>query len=323
MTPDAVDAATLRLAGHARETPLLSSPALDALAGRRVLIKAECLQHTGSFKYRGAKAAVTALDAQGIGGGVFAYSSGNHAQGIAKAAAESGRIAVILMPADAPRVKIENTQRLGAEVITYDRFGEDRDAIGQALADERGLILIRPYDEPEVIAGQGSVGVELARQAAAAGVDEADVLICCGGGGLAAGISLALSRHAPGLHPRTVEPDGFDDVARSLASGERTGNDPNARSLCDAILTPMPGKLTFPILQTHGRPGLAVSDDDVLKAIALAYRHLDLRVEPGGAVALAAALFHPELPPDSPVIAIISGGNVSDDVFAMALAKAG
>jgi threonine dehydratase len=211
----AIDAAASRLAGHSRVTPLLSSPFLDDIAGRRVLVKAECLQHTGSFKFRGAWSAVSALDPDIRARGVIAFSSGNHAQGVALAARMHGVSSVIIMPADAPALKIANTRALGAEVVLYDRATEDRDAIGARLAGERGLTLIKPFDNAMVIAGQGTTGLEIAAQAAEQGVTRADVLVCCGGGGLASGIALALEARAPGLRVRTAEPAGFDDTARS------------------------------------------------------------------------------------------------------------
>lgn len=315
-----LEAAAARLAGHVRRTPLLSAPLLDRVAGRRVLVKAECLQVTGSFKARGAWSAISALDPAVRQRGVLAYSSGNHAQGIAWAAAAHGVPSVIVMPSDAPAAKVANTRSYGAEVVAYDRATEIREEIGRRIAEERGLSLIPPYDHPEVIAGQGSVGLELAEQARAAGVSEADVLICCGGGGLSSGIALALAARAPGLRPRTVEPGGFDDMARSLAAGERLANERMTGSICDAILTPMPGEMTFPILAAHAGPGMVVTDAEALEAIALAFRHLKIVLEPGGAVALAAALFHGDETPGDAVIAVASGGNVDPDLHTQAIA---
>ena len=315
-----IDAAAARIAGHVRRTPLLSSPALDAIAGRRVLVKAECLQHTGSFKARGGWSAVSALPDEIRARGVIAYSSGNHAQGVARAARGFGVPAVIVMPADAPAAKIDGTRALGAEVVLYDRATDDRDALGAALAAERGLSLIKPFDDPEVIAGQGTTGLEIAEQAAEAGIVRADVLVCCGGGGLAAGIALALEARAPEFRVRTVEPEGFDDYARSLASGRRESNAASAGGLCDAILTPSPGQLTFPILQRLAGPGLVVTDAEAMQAMALAFRHLKVVAEPGGAVALAAALFRPDKIAGDAVICTISGGNVDPEVFVRALA---
>ena len=319
MNIEMIEAAARRLQGHARRTPLLSSPFLDEIAGRRVFVKAECLQHTGSFKFRGGWSALSALDPETRARGVIAYSSGNHAQGVARAAALHGVPAVIVMPADAPRLKIDNTRALGAEVVLYDRDREDRDAIGAALAAERGLTLIRPYDEPQVIAGQGTAGLEIAAQAAEAGVTEADVLVCCGGGGLTSGIALALAAKAPGLRARPVEPEGFDDVKRSLEAGSIQGNNAASGSICDAIVTPAPGRLTFPILAAHAGPGLAVSDEEALRAVALAFLRLKLVLEPGGAVALAAALWRPGEIAGDAVIAVATGGNVDPAMFRRAL----
>ncbi len=314
-----IEAAAARLDGRARRTPLLSSPFLDEIAGRRVLVKAEALQHTGSFKFRGGWSAVSALDPETRARGVVAVSSGNHAQGVAHAARLHGIPAVILMPADAPRLKTANTRALGAEVVTYDRATGDRDALVAQLAEARGLTLIRPFDDPQVIAGQGTTGLEIAEQAAAAGVTRADVLVCCGGGGLTSGIALALADRAPGLRARPVEPEGFDDVARSLASGRIERNARTTGSLCDAIITPAPGALTFPIMQRLCGPGVAVPDRDCLRAMALAFTRLKIVLEPGGAVALAAALFHPDTVEGEAVIVVASGGNVDAGLFATAL----
>lgn len=318
-----IEAAASRLKGHARVTPLLSSPFLDEIAGRRVLVKAECLQHTGSFKYRGARSAVSALSDEQRKNGVIAYSSGNHAQGVALAARQFGASAVIIMPADAPKMKIDNTRALGAEVVLYDRATEDRDAIGTKLSDERGLTLIRPFDEPEVIAGQGTCGLEIAAQAAELGVTEAEVIVCCGGGGLTSGIALALEARAPGMRVRPAEPEGFDDVSRSLASGQIERNTGSASGLCDAIVTPQPGNLTFPIMHRLCGPGIVVSDDEAQRAMAQAFARLKLVAEPGGAVALAAALYHSDQIEGDTVICTISGGNVDRAVFLHALEQFG
>ncbi|MEY4982099.1 MAG: hypothetical protein RIR62_365 [Pseudomonadota bacterium] len=316
-----IRAAAGRMAGVIRETPLLSAPLLDRIAGRRVLVKAECLQLTGSFKARGAWSALSALSGAQRKQGVIAFSSGNHAQGVAYAAARHGAPAVIVMPADAPAVKIANTRDYGAEVILYDRATEDRDAIGAALVATRGLTLVRPYDDAQVIAGQGTAGLEIARQAKGLGVIDAAVVTCCGGGGLAAGIALALEAEAPALRLHTAEPAGFDDMARSLAAGRILRNDRLSGSICDAILTPQPGALTFPILQGRAGQGQVVTDDQALQAVALAFRHLRIVLEPGGAVALAAALFSPDLP--DTVIAVATGGNTDPATFRAALDLAG
>lgn len=320
MNIDRIEAAAGRLKGIARRTPFLSSPFLDEIAGRRVLVKPECLQHTGSFKFRGAYSALSAMPPEQRAKGILAYSSGNHAQGIALAARMHGVPAVIVMPKDAPALKLANTADLGAEVVTYDREGnENREQVGDAIAQARGLTLVRPYDEPEVIAGQGTTGLEIAQQAAEDGVSDADVLVCCGGGGLTSGIALALEAHAPSLRPRPVEPEGFDDVARSLRTGQREQNLARHGSLCDAILTPTPGEITFPILKRLCGPGLAVSETEALRAMMEAYRRLKIVLEPGGAVALAAALYHPDELRGDAVIAVASGGNVDPAVFEKAL----
>ncbi|WP_112320337.1 threonine ammonia-lyase [Oceanibium sediminis] len=317
---EAILAADARLDPVVRRTPVLSSPALDEIAGRRVHVKAECLQHTGSFKFRGGFAAVSAMRAEDRAGGVLAYSSGNHAQGVALAAQMHGCPAVIIMPLDAPKLKIANTRALGAEVVLYDRpGGERREDVGDRLLRKRGLHLVRPYDEPLVIAGQGTVGLELARQADRLGIDRADVLVCCGGGGLSSGIALALADRAPGLRVRPCEPQGFDDVARSLATGERQSNAATSGSICDAILTESPGELTFPILSAHAGPGLVVSDEECLAAMAQAFLRLKLVLEPGGAAALAAALFRGDQIAGDDVIVVATGGNVDPPVFARAL----
>ncbi|MEC9435304.1 MAG: threonine/serine dehydratase [Pseudomonadota bacterium] len=316
----AIRAAAARLAPVVRRTPLLESPFLNDIAGRRVLVKAECLQHTGSFKFRGAWSAISAMAPEVRARGVFAYSSGNHAQGMAYAAKLHGIPAVILMPEDAPRLKLANTAALGAEVVTYDRYSESREEIGAKLAAERGLTLVKPYDEPMVIAGQGTAGLEIAEQAAEAGVSAADVAVCAGGGGLATGVALALAAEAPGLRVRTAEPADYDDWAVSLTKKQRTPAAGGRKSICDAIVTPEPGEITFPILSTLAGPGLTVSDDDALRAMSLAYERLKIVVEPGGAVALAAALFQPQAFEGDAVIALATGGNVDREIFARALA---
>ena len=323
MNIEMIRAARDRLEGHARRTPLLSSPFLDEIAGRRVWVKPENLQHTGSFKFRGGWSAVSAMEPDALARGVIAFSSGNHGQGVTLAATRHGAPVVIVMPADAPKMKIENTRTLGAEVVLYDRANEDRDAIAARLSADRGLTLIRPFDEPQVIAGQGTCGLEIAEQARAEGIGRADVLVCCGGGGFTSGVALALEAEAPDLRVRPVEPEGFDDMARSLSSGKIESNSRRSGSLCDAIITPQPGTLTFPIVSRLAGPGLVVTEDEALHAMALAFSRLKLVVEPGGAVSLAAALFHADEIEGEDVIVTISGGNVDPSVFCMALEKFG
>lgn len=315
MNIDMIHAAAARLRGHVVETPLLFSPGIDAIAGRRVFVKAEALQVTGSFKARGGWSAISALAPEIRAHGVIAYSSGNHAQGVARAAAAFDIPAVIIMPSDAPRAKIEGTRALGAEVVLYDRVKESREEIGATLARDRGLTLIRPYDEPQVIAGQGTTGLEIARQAAAFGITDGEVLVCCGGGGLTSGIALALEAEAPAMQVRPVEPAGFDDVARSLASGRIERNAAATGSICDAVLTPAPGEITFPIMHRLCGSGLIVTDAEARRAVAAAARHLNIVVEPGGAIALAAALYHGDRIAGDHVIVTASGGNIDKSLL--------
>ncbi len=322
MNIDMIRAAAKRIQGHARMTPMLTSPFLDDIAGRRVLVKAENLQHTGSFKFRGGWSAVSAMDEATRKRGVIAFSSGNHAQGVAAAASAHRAPSVIIMPQNAPKLKIDNTRALGAEVVLYDRAGgESREEVGNKIAEARGLTLIRPYDEPQVIAGQGTVGLEIAAQAADLGVTSGDVIACCGGGGLTAGIALALEADAPNMRVRPSEPEGFDDTARSLETGRIQRNATETGSICDAIITPQPGDLTFPILQRLVGPGFVVSEDEVRVAMSLAFKRLKIVAEPGGACALAAALFHGDKIEGDAVVAVCTGGNVDADVFADALKR--
>lgn len=319
MNIDMIEAAAQRIKGHARRTPLLSSPFLDDIAQRRVFVKAEALQHTGSFKFRGGWSAVSALTEDQRNQGVIAFSSGNHAQGVAAAASAHGVKAVIVMPADAPAVKIDNTRALGAQVVLYDRAGgESREEAAEPFT-KAGMILIRPYDDEYVIAGQGTTGLEIAEQAAEQGVEAAEVLVCAGGGGLSAGIALALEAKAPQMTVRSCEPEGFDDMRISLSTGQITAHNSPASGLCDAILTPQPGNLTFPILHRLAGQGIAVTDDEAMRAMALAFNRLKLVLEPGGAVSLAAALFHGDALNEDTAIAVTTGGNVDPALFAKVL----
>ncbi len=315
-----VESAARQIAGVAVTTPLLESGLLNARLGCRLLVKAEPLQHTGSFKFRGAYNRISRLSAAERAKGVVAYSSGNHAQGVAAAAQLIGTPAVIVMPADAPAIKIANTKAYGAEVVTYDRWHESREEIGRRITAQRGAVLVPPYDDPHVIAGQGTIGLEIAAQAKALGVELDAVLACASGGGLVAGIALALERLSPSTAIHVCEPAGFDDHARSLSGGVRVSNTAGASSICDALLASTPGDITFPIVQRLLRSGLVVSDDDVLHAMAIAFRELKLVVEPGGAVALACVLTG-KLPLHGRTIAVVcSGGNVDPVTYARALA---
>ncbi len=311
-----IEAAAARLAGRAVITPLLASPALDERVGGRVLIKPENLQRTGSFKFRGAYNKIAQIPEADRVAGVVAYSSGNHAQGVAAAAKLLNVPATIVMPADAPSIKIENTRSYGAEVLLYDRYREAREEVAAALVSERGAILVRPYDDPDVIAGQGSCGLELARQAASLGQQVEQLLVCCGGGGLTAGVALAMAELSPSTAIYTVEPEGFDDTARSVAAGRRQANEGGASSICDALLAPIPGELTFAINRRLLAGGLVVSDEDTRRAMAYAFRHLKLVVEPGGAVALAALLSGKLEASGKTTALILSGGNVDPERYA-------
>ena len=313
-----IDGAVQRLQGIVRRTPLLESPLLNERLGCRLLVKAEPLQFTGSFKFRGASNKVATVEE---GRPVVAYSSGNHAQGVALAARLKGLSCTIVMPSDAPRIKQDGTRAYGATVRLYDRRSEDREAIGAAIAARTGAVLVKPYDDPLVIAGQGTVGVEMAEDCAALGVVPDLVLCCCGGGGLIAGVSLALRRAFPSIAIFAVEPEGYDDTARSLEAGRRVEVEGHPATICDAIVTRAPGELTFPINQKTLSGGFAVSDAETKSAMRTAFHHLKLVVEPGGAVAIAAALAGKVALKGKTVLAVASGGNVDPELFARVLAE--
>lgn len=322
-TADDVGAAARRLAGVVRDTPLLADTALDEATGGRILLKLEPLQHTGSFKVRGAYNRLVQLSPAGRAAGVVAFSSGNHAQGVAWAARRLGIRAAIVMPADAPRAKIGNTRALGAEVILYDRERESREEIAARLAAGRGATLVPSYDDPHIIAGQGTVGLEIMRQAQAMGPAPDDVVVCCSGGGLVSGVALAVKETSPGTRVFTAEPETFDDARRSLEAGRRESNPPGRRSICDALQAPTPGVLTFEIMQRLLAGGLAVSDDEVRRAMAWAWRELKLVVEPGGAVALASVLAGKHDCTGRTVAVVVSGGNVDAALYAPVIREAG
>ena len=317
-----VEAAAERLAGHAVLTPLVESPLLNEQLGARVLVKAEPLQRTGSFKFRGAYNNISQLGDAEREHGVVAYSSGNHAQATAAAARQAGIDAVMVMPDDAPRIKIDNTRAWGAEVVLYERASRVREEVAKQIADQLGATVVPPFDHPWTIAGQGTVGLEIAAQAAALGAELDAVLVPCSGGGLIAGCALALTERAPGAALYAVEPEGFDDTARSLAAGSRQEARPGARSFCDALLAPTPGELTFAINREHLAGGLAVSDDEVAQAMRLAFVYLKLVIEPGGATALA-ALASGKLDCRGKTVAVVaSGGNVDAETFRDAITRA-
>jgi threonine dehydratase len=313
-------AAERRLAGRAVVTPLLESPLLNARLGLRLLVKAETLQRTGSFKFRGALNTLLQLDERQRRAGVVAYSSGNHAQGVAAAAQLLGIPAIIVMPADAPAIKVANTRAYGAEIVLYDRWRENREAIGAAIAAERGASLVPPFDDARVIAGQGTAGLEIAAQAAALDARLDALVVPASGGGLVAGCALALAAESPETRVYSAEPETADDLRRSLAAGERLANDPAARSICDALLAPMPGELPFAILRRLGAGAVVASDVEVCRAMAAAFADLKLVVEPGGAAALAAVLSGRLEAKGGTVAVIASGGNVDRETFIKALA---
>ncbi len=311
-----IEAAAKRLAPVTVETPLLRSSALDEIAGGTVYIKPENLQVTGSFKFRGAYNMLSQLTADEAKHGVVAFSSGNHAQAVAASGTMLGIDTTIVMPEDAPAIKIENTRRLGGKTVLYDRYSEDREAIARGIAAETGSVVVPAFDHERIIAGQGTVGLELMRQCADFGVTPDQVLVSCSGGGLISGTALAVKTMSPETSVYPVEPEDFDDTARSLISGERETNDPGARSICDALQTERPGKLTFAINRKLLGVGLVVSDGEVKEAMRFAFRQLKLVVEPGGAVALAAVLSGKIDTRDKLTVIVLSGGNVDAEMFA-------
>lgn len=315
-----IDAAARVLAPYAVRTPLLSSPALDALTGGRIFLKPEVLQRTGSFKFRGAFNKLSSIPQSARGGGVVAFSSGNHAQGVAAAAQILDMPATIVMPADAPRSKRERTKAYGAEVVLYDRAREDREAIAREIAGKRGATLVPPYDDPMVIAGQGTVGREIAEDLAALGVAPDIVVAPASGGGLIAGVATAIKARNPQAVIMCAEPQGFDDHARSLRAGAREPHHAQEPTICDALMASIPGVLTFAINQRLLTNGVTASDDEVRAAVAFAFRELKLAVEPGGAVALAALLAGKIEARGKNVVIVLSGGNVDTEMFARLIA---
>jgi threonine dehydratase len=315
-TIDDIREADRRIRPFAAETPLLEWPALNARAGGRILCKAEMLQRTGSFKFRGAYNRVSRVDLNAFPGGVVACSSGNHAQGVAEAARICGIDAVIVMPSDAPQLKIARTVQSGAEVVFYDRETDDRNAIARDLCEKLSADLVLPFDDPYVVAGQGTAGLELCRQAEAIRAEIGAVLVPASGGGLTAGVALAVKDRFPAAEIYCVEPKGFDDHRRSLAAGSRQKNERLSGSICDALLMPEPGELTFALNKDLLSGGIAVSDRDVREAVAYAFREMKLVAEPGGAAALAAILsgaFHAK---GRTVALVLSGGNIDPRLYA-------
>lgn len=315
-----VAAAAARLEGKAVRTPLLAAPILEALTGARVFLKPECLQRTGSFKFRGAYNAISSIPEADRAKGVVACSSGNHAQGVAEAARLFGIEATILMPADAPALKIARTKRSGATVVTYDRATQDREALTRELAAEKGGDLVHPFDDARVIAGQGTIGLEIAEDLAAIGAEPDLILVPASGGGLAGGIALGVQGRFANARVVMVEPQGFEDQAGSLAAGRRVSNPKTSGSICDALLSPTPGEITFAVAQACGSTAVAVSDEEAKRAMAFAALEHKLVLEPGGAVALAALLEGRVDVAGKTVVVVLSGGNVDPALFAEATA---
>jgi threonine dehydratase len=311
-----IDAAARVLAPFAVRTPLLSSPALDERTGAKVFLKPEMLQRTGSFKFRGAFNKLSSIPAGSRGGGVVAFSSGNHAQGVAHAAQILNMQAAIVMPADAPLSKRQRTKAFGAEVVLYDRDRDDREAIARDIAGKRGATLVRPYDDPFVIAGQGTVGREIAEDMAALGIAPDIVVAPASGGGLIAGVATAIKARYPQAMVMSGEPEGFDDHARSLRAGKRESHHAEGRTICDALMATIPGEITFAINSRLLTQGITASDAEVGTAVAFAFRELKLVVEPGGAVGLAALLAGRIDARGKNVVIVLSGGNVDADLYA-------
>jgi threonine dehydratase len=317
-----IEEAAVRIKGFAAVTPVIESPALNALTGGRILIKAECLQRTGSFKFRGAWNMVSRLDKDTQPGGVVAFSSGNHAQGVAAAAQIKGLPAVIVMPSDTPAIKIANTRGYGAEVVTYDRLTQSREEIAAGLMKERKAVMVPPFEHKYIMAGQGTAGLEFAAQAKAMGVVLDEVITPCSGGGLAAGLALAFAALSAQTRVRTAEPEGFDDMARSLASGQRQTNERRGGSICDALLSPSPGELTFQVNSKLLGEGLVVSDAEAASAVRFAFEKLKLVIEPGGAVALATVLTGKVKAQGRNIGIVASGGNVDAELYARIIQEA-
>ena len=316
-----IEKAARRIEGFAVRTPVIESPKLNALAGGRILIKAECLQRTGSFKFRGAWNMISKLDAKKAKGGVVAYSSGNHAQGVAAAAQIKGLPALIVMPADTPMIKQENTKSYGAEVVTYDRATQSREEIAEHYVKERHAVMVPPFEHPDIIAGQGTAGLELAEEAKERGIGLDDVLVCCSGGGLTAGVALAMEALQPKAKVHSVEPAGFDDYARSLKSGRIEKNARASGSICDALMSVTPGEMTFAINSRLLGEGLVVTDAEAAEAVRFAFEVLKLVLEPGGAVALAAVLSGKIDTRGKAIGVIASGGNCDPGLYARILER--
>lgn len=316
---DDIRSAADQIKGVTVRTPLIENIKLNELAGGRVFVKAECLQHTGSFKFRGAYNRLSRLTDDEKARGVLAFSSGNHAQGVARAAQLLGINATIVMPEDAPTLKLEATKGYGAKVVLYDRYNEDREEVAYRVAGDSGVTVVPPYNDPFIMAGQGTSALEVVEELQALGVTPDQALVCCGGGGLASGSFTVYKHFFPAMEAFAVEPEEFDDVKRSLESGAIESVDFGARSICDALLTPSPGSLTFPVLQDTKAKGITISDDDARRAVAFASNTLKVTAEPGGAAALAALLAGKANTKDRVTICIISGGNIDPNMMQQCL----
>jgi len=305
-----IEDAVQQIAPVAVHTQLIDNPVLNALTGGRVFIKPECLQRTGSFKIRGAYNRISRFTEEEKVKGVVAFSSGYHAQGVACAAMIMGVEATIVMPIDSPAIKMENTKAYGAKVVTYDRFTESREEIADKISQDTGAIVVPSFDDKYIIAGQGTTGYEIANDIKAMGLSLDIAVFNCGGAGLTSGSTMAIKTITPNAVVHTVEPEDFDDTARSLKSGKIEKIDPKARSICDALLSPSPGALTLPILQKYGVILHGVSDDEVRDAVRFAARELKLVVEPGGAAGLAAVLTGKIDVKGKVAVITCSGGNI-------------
>lgn len=307
--------AARQISGQAVRTPLVESPALNERLGGRVLFKADNLQRTGAFKFRGAYNRISRLTEAEKQRGVVAYSSGNHAQAVACAARLVGTHALIIMPSDSPRVKAEGVRAEGGEIRFYDRYSESREAIGEEVARDRGSVLVRPFDDPYVIEGQGTCGLEIIEDVERLRIGPIDQLVCgASGGGLIGGINLVMAERSPGTAVIGIEPEGYDDTARSLAAGKPVTHPPASGTICDALMTPVPGDLTFPINQRLSAMH-TVNDAEAAQAVADAFRRLKLVVESGGAVSLAALLSGKVDVRDTTTVAVLSGGNIDPALF--------
>ena len=307
-----VEMAAQRLAGHARKTPLLRSDVINHMTGKKVWFKAECLQKVGAFKYRGAFNRLSVMSDAERKLGVVAYSSGNHAQGVSRSAKELGISAIIIMPDDAPAVKVAGVRKDGAEIIFYDRMSQSREEIAKTIHEKQGRIIIPSCDDPYIIAGQGTTGLEIAHS----GIGFDVLVTCMGGGGLCAGISLAMNKLSPKTKIYGAEPENYNDHQQSLAAGKRIKLTSNPATLCDALMTPEPGELTWPINQEALSGVFEVSDLDCLMSMAIAKRELDVQLEPGGAAAMAAVLSGTLAKADElqTICVILSGGNVDPEI---------